>query len=72
MKILTIIFKAAVVSRARAKFKKHVTSNSSVVAEDFVHTGKNFDRNMSDVFLKKCKPLSQIILSISMVLPTVP
>ena len=57
MKILTIVgarpqfIKAAVVSRAIAKYNKEASDRENI-EELLVHTGQHYDANMSDVFFR--------------------
>jgi len=58
MKILTVVgarpqfIKAAVVSRAIAKYNKEA-SDREEIEELLVHTGQHYDDNMSDVFFRE-------------------
>ena len=58
MKILTIVgarpqfIKAAVVSRAIAKYNKEASDRENI-EELLVHTGQHYDANMSDVFFQE-------------------
>lgn len=61
MKIVTIVgarpqfVKAAVISRAIKR------NTDTKIVEKIIHTGQHYDRNMSDIFLKKWKSLTRTI-----------
>lgn len=59
MKVVTIVgarpqfIKAAVISRAIKEKNKEEDNGSAVIEEIIVHTGQQYDRNMSDVFFQE-------------------